>query len=333
MGRPHFVGEPVMVRSQDRSHARVVFGGLAGITGAVLVATFVAPFYGALDRPVVVIDSGDTQTRTGSGADNGIVVEQFDYNEPGTSPETRNSPEGTPPQPGQSAPAEGQPPAWKENGKANDQLNDDGMEREAPRPPLSDLGLASTPKPPEPPAPAAPVDAGEQMQLLQRPVAVAAGRLESQGRTIELQGIEIVPVEQTCQTSSGESWPCGMQARTAFRQWLRSRAVMCRLPENDSGAAVATECTLGNEDAAAWLVANGWAKAVPGGAYDEAGRKAVEARLGIFGDKPDTSLPNPEPESGSMMDNPSPLAPEPEPQPSSPLPQPQGDFPPAPAAQ
>ncbi|WP_176038409.1 thermonuclease family protein [Brucella tritici] len=319
-----------MAQSQDRSHARAVFGGLAGITGAVLVAAFVAPFYGALDRPVV-INSGDTQT--GSGTGNGIVVEQFDYNEPGTPPETGNAPEGTSPQPGEGAPAEGQSPASPENGTANDQSSESDMQREAPRPPLSDLGLASTPKPPEPPAPATPVDAGEQMQLLQRPVAVAAGRLESQGRMIELQGIEIVPVEQTCQTASGESWPCGMQARTAFRQWLRSRAVMCRLPENDSGAAVATECTLGNEDAAAWLVANGWAKAVPGGAYDEAGRKAVEARLGIFGDKPDTSLPNPEPDSGNMMDNPSPLAPETEPQPSSPSPQTQGDFPPAPPAQ
>ncbi|MHC5232383.1 thermonuclease family protein [Brucella sp. LJL56] len=318
-----------MAQSQGKSHARAVFGGLAGITGAVLVAAFVAPFYGALDRPVVVIDSGDTQEKVVSGTGNGIVVEQFDYNEPGTSPETGNAPEGASPQSGQAAPAEGQPPASQENGKANE----GNMEREAPRPPLSDLGLASTPKPPEPPPPATPVDAGEQMQLLQRPVAVAAGRLESQGRTVELQGIEIVPVEETCQTASGESWPCGMQARTAFRQWLRSRAVMCRLPENDSGAAVATECTLGNEDAAAWLVANGWAKAVPGGAYDEAGRKAVEARLGIFGDKPDTSLPNPEPDSGNMMDNPSPLAPETEPQPSSPSPQTQGDFPPAPPAQ
>ncbi|MBB3216801.1 endonuclease YncB(thermonuclease family) [Ochrobactrum sp. RC6B] len=322
-----------MAQSQDRSHARAVFGGLAGITGAILVAAFVAPFYGALDRPVVVIDSGDAQTKTGTG--NGIVVEQFDYNEPGTSPETGTTPEGTPSQPGQTGSADGQASAAAETGKPNDQANNGGMEREAPRPPLSDLGLASTPKPPEPPAPATPVDAGEQMQLLQRPVAVAAGRLESQGRTIELQGIEIVPVEQTCQTASGESWPCGMQARTAFRQWLRSRAVMCRLPQNDSGAAVATECTLGNEDAAAWLVANGWAKAAPGNAYEEAGRKAVEARLGIFGDRPDTSLPNPEPGSSDMMDNPSPLAPEQEPQPPSPSPSPQplDGFPPAPPAQ
>lgn len=90
MGCPHFVGEPVMVQSQGKSHARAVFGGLAGITGAVLVAAFVAPFYGALDRPVVVIDPGDTQTKVDPGTGNGIVVEQFDYNEPGISPEMGN---------------------------------------------------------------------------------------------------------------------------------------------------------------------------------------------------------------------------------------------------
>src|SRR5690606_29928399 len=114
-----------------------------------------------------------------------------------------------------------------------------------------------------------------------------------------LQGIEVLPVEQTCQNAAGESWPCGMQARTAFRQWLRSRAIMCRLPQNDSGAAIATACKLGNDDAAEWLVTNGWAKATPDGAYADAGRKAEEARLGIFGDKPDVSLQSLEPDTGN----------------------------------
>jgi hypothetical protein len=122
-----------------------------------------------------------------------------------------------------------------------------------------------------------------------------------------------------------------MQARTAFRQWLRSRAIMCRLPQNDSGAAIATVCKLGNDDAAEWLVTNGWAKAAPDGTYADAGRKAEDARLGIFGDKPDASLQSLEPDTGNGLNNPSPLAPETEPQPSTPSPQ-QGEFPPAPAA-
>ncbi len=327
MGRSHSMGEPVMVQSQDRSHARAVFGGLAGITGAILVAAFITPFYGALDRPVVVIGQGDTPAKAEAGQGNGIVVEQFDYNEP----ESSTSAPDTAPMDQQQMSAEEETPVWKENGKVSEQVDDSGLEREAPRPPLSDLGLASAPKPPEPPAPATPVDAGEQMQLLQRPVAVAAGRLESQGRIIELQGIEIIPVEQTCEAVSGESWPCGMQARTAFRQWLRSRAIMCRLPQSDSGGAVATECMLGNEDAAEWLVANGWARAAAGGKYEEAGREAKGARRGIFGDRPDTMLPETSPDMQSLPS----LAPEVEPAPSAPSSsaQPPGDFPPAPPAQ
>ncbi len=311
-----------MVKQQTKSHARIVFGVFAGITGAILVAAFVAPFYGALDRPVTVVESGDGQSKPDAGAGNGIVVEQFDYSEPDTGSGTDQSAS----QDGAPAP---EPAPDDESQNTNSQTDQNPLERESARPPLSDLGLASTPKPPEPPAPSAPVDEGEPMQLLQRPVALAAGKLESQGRIIDLQGIETVPLEQTCQSSSGETWPCGMLARTAFRQWLRSRAIMCRLPQNDSGAAVATQCSVGNDDAALWLVANGWAKAAPGGTYVEAGQKAEEAKLGVYGNKPDTSLPNLGSDTGGPLQNPSPLAPETEPQPSSPSPQ-QGEFPPAP---
>ncbi|MBV2143703.1 thermonuclease family protein [Falsochrobactrum sp. TDYN1] len=280
-----------MAQPRNKSHARPVFGVLAGLTGAVLLVAFIAPFYGALDRPVTVIEGGAAQNESSQNSGNGIVVEQFDYTEPKPEPEADS---GT----------TGQGAALSSS--------EDALEREPPRPPLSDSGLASAP---EPATPAAPVDEGEPMQLLQRPIAIAAGKLESQGRIVELQGIDTMPPEEKCQSASGESWPCGMQARTAFRQWLRSRAIMCRLPQNDSGGAVATQCNVGADDAALWLVTNGWAKAAPGGPYEEAGQKAEAARLGIYGDKPDTDLPE--------------LEPEPEPIPDA-APS-DGDFPPAPS--
>ncbi|MBN9044399.1 MAG: thermonuclease family protein [Rhizobiales bacterium] len=318
---------------RNRNHARFVFGGLAGLTGIVLAAAFVAPFYGALDQPVV-IDSDQAQGKakdgSGGGPSGGIVVEKFDYNEPNAAPPASGDTAG---KPDPALPLDGEHPAWKENGKVSDHVNDRGLQREPPRPPLSDLGPAATPPsassaPAASPAPAVPVGESEQMQLLQRPVAVAAGRFESRGRIIELQGIEIPSPEETCQSPSGASWPCGMQARTAFRQWLRSRAVMCRLPETDNDEAVSTACKVGEEDAARWLVENGWARATAGGPYEEAGRKAQDAHLGLFGEKPDTSLPDTGSGSG---DNP--LAPQAQPAPGNPQPaQPQGDFPPAPAA-
>lgn len=304
MDCPYLVGKPVMTKPERKSHARIVFGVFAGLTGAILVAAFVAPFYGALDRPITVVENGEGQSQPQSNSGNGIVVEQFDYNEPAKDSSTAQVIE---------------PKA---------QTGDDGQagrEREPARPPLSDLGLASTPTPPEPPAPAVPVDETEPMQLLQRPVAIAAGKLESQGRIVDLQGIEAVPIEQTCEAANGESWPCGMQARTAFRQWLRSRAILCRLPQNDSGAAIATQCSVGNDDPALWLVANGWAKATAGGAYQETGEKAETAKLGLYGDKPETDLP----ELDNAPSVPMITTPEAPQQPVAPQPL-DGDFPPAP---
>lgn len=306
-----------MARPHRKNNARIVFGSLAGLTGAILVAAFVAPFYGALDRPVTVVESGDGESKPDAASGNGIVVEQFDYNEPdkNTGADNLASQETQTP--------EGSPTTSERNSAT--QTGQSELERESARPPLSDLGLASTPKPPEPPAPATPVDDGEPMQLLQRPVAIAAGRLESQGRIIDLQGIEVMPIEQTCQSSSGESWPCGMQARTAFRQWLRARAIMCRLPQDDSGAAIATQCSVGNDDAAQWLVVNGWAKAVAGGAYQEAGEKAEAGKLGIYGNKPETALP----EFSNGVNQPSIQVPQTPLQPTRPQ-QLDGEFPPAP---
>jgi len=326
--RPHSVGESVMAKQQTKSHARIVFGAFAGITGALLAAAFIAPFYGALDRPVRVVESDDGQSKPGADSGNGIVVEQFDYNEPelNTGPDNQATQDTPDPE---NTPNTNQQDSAGPAGQSGSEQN--GLEREAARPPLSDLGLASTPKPPQPSPPATSVDEGEPMQLLQRPVAIAAGKLESQGRTVDLQGIEPMPIEQTCQSPSGENWLCGMQARTAFRQWLRARAVMCRLPQDDSGAAISTQCSVGSEDPARWLVANGWAKATAGGIYQEAGQIAEDNHLGIFGSKPDASLQSLEPDNGGALENPSPLAPQTEPVPTSPSPQ-QGDFPPAPAA-
>ncbi|WP_343316024.1 thermonuclease family protein [Brucella sp. BE17] len=296
MDRTHFVGKPVRTQLQNKSHSRFVYGGFAAITGAFLLGAFIAPFYGALDGPVRVVASPDGEAAA-SGSGNGIVVEQFDYDEP-------------------DATLHNEPQAARTDG--------DELQREAPRPPLSDLGLATAPKPREPQAPAMPVSQDEGMQLLQRPVAIAAGRLESQGRIIDLEGIEVLPVEENCRASDGNNWPCGMQARTAFRQWLRSRAVMCRLPQSDSGAAVATRCMIGNEDAAAWLVTNGWARAVGGGAYEESGRSAEQAQRGVYGRKPAANFPDFSSESGAFPDSAPSLSPE-----LLPLPQ-QGEFPPAP---
>jgi endonuclease YncB( thermonuclease family) len=159
----------------------------------------------------------------------------------------------------------------------------DGLLREAPREPLSQLGLAL---PPPPPPEFKNPWAGKP---LFRPVAIESAMFESGGHTIAIAGVKSVPVEESC-THDGTSWPCGVRARAAVRLWLRSRALVCQIPEAERDKDVMEgSCRLAKQDVGEWLVQNGWALAAPGGPYVQAGEKARAAGLGIFGAPPDTS--------------------------------------------
>lgn len=157
------------------------------------------------------------------------------------------------------------------------QIDASDLERVEPRGPLGDIALALPPK-----------QAPPERTLLYQPVATAAGLLEAGGHKIALDGIAAITPEQECRATDGSSWPCGMVARTAFRNWLRGRAVACTVGEPPARETVITACDLGNEDVALWLVKNGFAVAQPGRLYAEAGEKAKAESRGIFGPGPAT---------------------------------------------
>jgi endonuclease YncB( thermonuclease family) len=142
-----------------------------------------------------------------------------------------------------------------------------GLTREPPR--RSVASLAPEPQKPE-------------FTKLFRPVASAAGRMRIDGREIEIAGIKILEPDRTCEHADGSTWPCGMRARTAFRAWLRGRAVDCRLGSAETDEVLTTDCRLGGDDIGQWLVENGWAPAVADGPYAEAGKRAEDEALGIF---------------------------------------------------
>ncbi|MHB2266207.1 thermonuclease family protein [Aliihoeflea sp. PC F10.4] len=148
------------------------------------------------------------------------------------------------------------------------------FERIAPREPLSPLGA------PEDPATRPPRET-----LLHRPVVIAAGEFEAQGHRVALEGIEIVQPEETCERS-GRSWPCGVYARTAFRNYLRGRSISCTVPGMPGEEIVVSRCMIGNADPAAWLVAQGWARAASGGPYEEQQSEAIEGRRGVHAAAP-----------------------------------------------
>ncbi|NRP71798.1 hypothetical protein ILFOPFJJ_02688 [Ensifer psoraleae] len=143
------------------------------------------------------------------------------------------------------------------------------LERIAPRPPLSE--------PKEKPAAATVV--------FQRPVALAAGLIRSGDTTVQLKDIEPESAEKTCE-GNGRSWPCGIVARTAFRNYLRARALVCDQPEDRSEGTVTAACKVGTENPAEWLVSNGWATPLPGTPLEAKAEAARSAKRGFYGDDP-----------------------------------------------
>jgi endonuclease YncB( thermonuclease family) len=160
------------------------------------------------------------------------------------------------------------------------ELDTGKLEWAAPRPPLSDLSVPLPPK------------QEEKGGMLFRPLAVESAVVEAKGVTVTIAGTVSLPPDETCEIG-GQTWACGMRARTAFRMWLRGRALDCDLPP-EAGGDVTAACRLGKQDAGAWLVANGWARAAPGGSYAEAEAAARTARKGIFGPPPDLTEPTAE---------------------------------------
>ncbi|UVC15604.1 thermonuclease family protein [Mesorhizobium onobrychidis] len=160
------------------------------------------------------------------------------------------------------------------------QLQPEELERVEPRAPLSDLALARPPKSKMP-------DDWNGTKLFQ-PIATAAGVIQAKGYSVAISGIDIVRQDETC-ADGGKSWTCGSRARTAFRAFLRGRAVVCAVPPEGGRDLIAAECRVGNQDVGQWLIENGWARAAKGGPYVEAGEKARTARKGIFGPAPSLS--------------------------------------------
>ena len=148
------------------------------------------------------------------------------------------------------------------------------IERVEARPPLGELGLAVRPKTPMP--------QDWRETLLYHPIATSSAAFESMGWKVVISGAQDIDVDQTC-SFRDEAWPCGLRARAAFNGWLRGRALNCFLPPDAERFAIAAPCRLGKQDVGAWLVANGWAMALPGGIYGKAEAIARNAEMGIFG--------------------------------------------------
>ncbi|MBD9373980.1 thermonuclease family protein [Rhizobium sp. ARZ01] len=131
----------------------------------------------------------------------------------------------------------------------------------------------------------APPTAAEPVALA-RPIVLAAGRFSIGGKVLELDGIVPIAVNRQCTDTSGEAWPCGRMARTAFANLVRGRTIDCDVPSAEwSGTAIA-HCTLAGRDLSQWLAENGWAEVRPGFPLAAIAEAARQAGRGLYSPDP-----------------------------------------------
>jgi hypothetical protein len=154
-------------------------------------------------------------------------------------------------------------------------LMPDTLERIEERAPLGPMGRAEAPSQGPP-----------KETLLHRPVVGEAGAFAAMGYRIVLAGLVPTPADEMCD-SAGASWRCGVHARTAFRNFLRGRALACVVPPAPPDEVLTTPCRLGRVDAGEWLVAQGWARADPADdRYAAQAKAARDAGRGLYGPAP-----------------------------------------------
>ncbi|WP_420411722.1 thermonuclease family protein [Roseibium sp.] len=86
------------------------------------------------------------------------------------------------------------------------------------------------------------------------------GHLKSGPLTVKLAHIDPLPLDATCKTEMGASWPCGTRARTFLRGLVRRFKVTCSKEEDLSPQKITAECLRGKIDLGKQLIRFGWAK-------------------------------------------------------------------------
>lgn len=115
-----------------------------------------------------------------------------------------------------------------------------------------------------------------------RPLVLERAALKSGKLTVELAHVTGLPAAGTCETASGQVWPCGTRALTALRALVRSHRVDCEPAASLGPHHMSAICRKGPVDLGYWLVQQGWARAsgeAPEG-YTTAEAAAREAGLG-----------------------------------------------------
>jgi len=129
-----------------------------------------------------------------------------------------------------------------------------------------------------------------------------AATLVAGGLRLVQPGVVPIAVEETCRDGAEVEWPCGRRALAALRAMVRLRPMECDVPKDAKRGRFETACRLGGVDFGEAAVRAGWARAVPGSAYEALAETARREGRGIFGPAPaaPTEAVGPEPASEAL---------------------------------
>lgn len=143
-------------------------------------------------------------------------------------------------------------------------------------------------------------DTGPHPTLLHKPLVIAAGELAFQEGGLRLKGLVVTDPDETCTAPDGSLWPCGIIARTAFRNFVGGRSLSCVLPDDRWRDIIVVSCLVGRQDPAAWLARSGWARTFVGSNYSEMEREAIQESRGLHGTDPRVTAAIPD--SGTVIE-------------------------------
>lgn len=131
---------------------------------------------------------------------------------------------------------------------------------------------------------------------LKRIEVLDAGHLRSDRLTVKLAYVSPPPLDETCKTQLGGSWPCGVRARTFLRGLIRRLKVTCEKVEDLGPQKILATCARGTIDLSTRLVQYGWS-GVSEDAPDTLKTLAAEAqaeKIGLWQADWITDLPTPD---------------------------------------
>jgi endonuclease YncB( thermonuclease family) len=131
---------------------------------------------------------------------------------------------------------------------------------------------------------AAPLSPSQPVEV-EPPYVILDGLTFAAGTTaLRLSGLEGPSARTTCRDGNGHPWACGLQARAALNNALRTGRAICTPTDGTADGATPAVCTVDGSDIGEKLVAEGWAR--PSGAvaasYAEALQEARRAGRGLW---------------------------------------------------